>query len=121
MNFEYLIEAGRHVTLDELSQSGLTIDQLLTNPSALDNVNMMQNIYVWLDLPGAHPLKVNIEVVRKNDLELHIVRKHKRLKQIKAYQKRGFVRSLACCCDTTEELIAEIDDMPSCSIQLFVE
>jgi len=67
--------------------------------------------YVWISLPGAHPLRVKNTVVVENDLEEYIIFEKRRLKQIRRYRRRGFVSSLLCCCDSLEEVMSELDRM----------
>jgi len=77
--------------------------------------------YVWICLPGAHPLKVKSSIVIQNGLESHVIFKEKRLRQIKKYRERGFVRSLFSCCNNTEELMDELDKMKVHENHIFVE
>lgn len=67
--------------------------------------------YLWICFPGAHPLKVKSNIVVDNDLEEYIIFEAKRLKQIRRYRRRGFVKSLQCCCESLEEMINELDEM----------
>jgi len=69
--------------------------------------------HVWICLPGSHPLKVKWSVVQENKFERYIIYKAKQLKQIRMYRKKGFVRSLFSCCETTEELMDELSMMQS--------
>jgi len=77
--------------------------------------------YVWLGLPGVHPVKVRLSVVCENRMEKYIIWKPRKLKQIRWYRRRGFVRSLMCCCESTEDLMRELDIMHGQNISLFTE
>jgi len=89
----------------------------------LDDIAEMKQVtgYVWVCLPGAHPLKVKSSVVIQNGLQSHIIFKEKRLRQIKKYRERGFVRSLLGCCNNTDELIDELSTMQVHQNHIFVE
>jgi len=65
----------------------------------------------WVCLPGAHPLKVTETVLERNNLRRFIVSRASRLRQIKAYKKRGFIPSLSLCCSDTVDLMDNLKDM----------
>lgn len=67
--------------------------------------------YVWLSLPGAHPLKVKSSVVVDNGLEEYIIFEQKKIEQIRRYRERGFIQCLLCCCNSLEDMVDELDGM----------
>ena len=67
--------------------------------------------FYWVSLPGAHPIKLTRQLVIEQDLRDHIVSDRKRLKQIRLYQRRGFVPSLMGCCHSSADLADKLEAM----------
>lgn len=94
---------GEFIGQDE-DNSSMEVE-LSTDESYLDQ-------QFWISIPGAHPIKATMRVIRENRLEQFIVSKKKRLRAIKKYQERGFIPSLLmCCCATTADLDNGLHDM----------
>lgn len=81
--------------------------------TAVCNVEVKNSLegYVYISLPGMHPIRVSLELVEEHELHEYIITKRKILRQIKKYRKRGIIPSLCRSCNTSEELLEQIEAM----------
>jgi len=67
--------------------------------------------HVYISLPGMHPIRVSLELIEEYEMHEYIITNKKILRQIKKYKRRGIIPSLCHTCNTSDELLEQIERM----------